>query len=218
MKQLFLLIIILIGNWQLGTAQLKLGFMSGIAPNHIDAGDFTISTIDDSIKYSITNTIPSWHLGPYMRLQLGNVFVKGGLLGGLSYVNYDKTNFFNSEDNATGVRETEYQLDIPVDIGIQFNRFFVNGGLIWSGHFIEEEQSILLSDTFTKLFQENRYTYKFGIGIDFDWQATLELTYAFYDNFDSKIVLDGNADYNFIIDRHFLMVNFSWNFIRAGWE
>jgi hypothetical protein len=217
MKHLFLVIIIL-GSLQLGNAQVKLGLMSGISPNHIDAGDFVVSTIDDSIKYSITNTVPSWHLGPHVRFQIENVFVKGAILGGLSYVYYDKTNFFNSEDNATGVRETEYQLDIPIDIGINFNRFFVNGGLIWSGHFIEEEQSILLSDTFSKLFEENKYTYKLGIGFDFDWQATLEVTYAFYDNFNSQIILDGNVDYNFNMQRHFLMVNFSWNFIRAGWD
>jgi len=217
MKQVILIIAIVFCTVRTN-AQLKLGLMSATAPNDIEAGDFIVNTIDDSIRYAVTSANATWHVGTFAKLQTGPLFVKGAVLVGFGYFYYDKDDLLVPSSSIENIREFEYQLDIPLDIGFQYRSFFATGGLIWSGHFIPEEQNILLSNTFSKLFQEERYGYKFGIGFDFDWQATLEINYSFYNDVSDRIVLDDNASYNYNINRHTVMVNFSWNFIRAGWE
>jgi hypothetical protein len=220
-KQLSWIIIILAFCANDTSAQVKLGLATGITPSHIDPGEFTISNIDDSIKYSITSTTPSWQVGIFARFQLKEVYLRGSILASFSSVYYDKDDLQNGVATISNVRDANINFNVPIEVGVRIKeRFLVHAGLLFSDYVRPEEKSVLLHlpKTFTELFSDTKVGYTGGIGFDVGWQVTLGVNYTYFADVNSSIVIDNNVNYAFDYRKHYLMVNATWNFIKEGWD
>lgn len=191
--------------------------MTGIAPSHIDAGETIVANIDDTTRYSITNAQASWHVGPFLRLQSRGLYLKAAALGAYSRVSYTQAPAFDPTARAIPGTEENYQIDVPLSVGFNRDRLYGDAGVIFSKQLLPETANLLTQNPFSDLFKVERMGYKAGIGIDLDWQISLEINYAYYPDVRDRIILDNTVDYAFDVRAHYLMVNFSWNFLRSGW-
>lgn len=214
----FIVLILIIGGSQVMHGQVKFGLLTSIAPSHIDPGELVVDNINDSIRYSITDTRPTWSLGAFLHLEAGDIFVKGSFIGGFGYLDYDKTDWRNSENNLTNKREGKYQIEVPLEIGVNYKRMLFSGGIMYSNILQPEVATIFSSETLNRVFDNDNIGYKFAIGINFETALALELSYVYFDNHSGTAAIDGTIDYDFIYNRNHLTVNFFWNFVRKGWD
>ncbi len=217
MRYLIILVLIL-GGSQIMYGQIKLGVTMGLGPSHIDPGELVVDNINDSIRYSITNVRPVWNLGTFVHLQVKGLYFKGSFLGGFSYLDYDKTDWRTGENNLRNKREMKYQIEVPLEVGINYKRMLLSGGIMYSNLLRPEKETILSLATLNRVFDNDNIGYRFSIGMNFDWASSLEFSYVYFDNYTDTIAIDGTVDYNFSYNRRHIMVSFTWNFIREGWE
>lgn len=199
-------------------AQVKFGLATAMSTNHIDPGEVVRYNIDDSIRYTINRAVPVWHVGGFLHLQARRVFLRSSLLLGGARMDHDKNDLLNDENDYTNQRDFKWQLDMPIELGYDFGILTAGGGIIFSNMLTPEKNNFFFTDSWSQLINDQQYGYKFTLGLDFDWQARLELSYSYYENVSGLVVIDDVVDYDFRLRRHFLMASFSWNFIREGWE
>ena len=199
--------------------QVKWGITSGISTSHLDAGNLISSNINDSIRYTFTNTPSNYQIGTYLRLQKGLLYLKSDFILAYSQISYDKDDLASS-NVAESLIETKMNLSIPIEIGLNYGYGIIHGGLVWSDFFRPEEQNVFLNfpSQLNEVFSNNKFGYRVGIGMDFSWQATIEFNYTYYSNFSNRIIIDNNVNYDFDYQPHSFTVNFSWNFVQRGWN
>lgn len=202
-------------------AQVKLGIMTGISPNHVDVGAVEAVTPDDSLLVSITGPRTVWLFGPYFRLQAGIVYIQSGVMLGFSRVDYEVDDLKTNAKIVAAGREQEWYFDMPIELGVNFYKgFSVTGGVLGTNNFIEERANPLLTigETFSGIFNGRRFGYRFGVNYDNGWMTSLSLTYNYFPATPSTIIVYNNVEYNSNLRQQQIMVNFSWNLNRKGWE
>lgn len=198
-------------------AQVRIGIMSGIAPTHIDAGETVVANIDDTTRYSITDARASWHVGPFVRLQTQNLYLKAAALGAYSTLVYTKAPASDPTAPSIQAQEDNYQIDVPLSVGFSYERFFSDFGVIFSQQIRPEEANLFSQNPFKDLFTRQKMGYKACVGIDLDRNLSVEVNYAYYPDVTDRIMIDNTIDYTFQVRPHYVMVNFSWNFNTRNW-
>lgn len=216
MKRIITLIIAIFLAFQVD-AQVKFGIMTGKSPNHISTGEIEYTDNVDSLRININSANAPWLLGPYLRLQRGSFFLQGGLLLGFSTLDYELDSLFVIDDLIT-IRDYEWHLDIPIEIGYLFfdDRVFVKVGVLGSNYFQHEKENAFLAfdEKFADIFRNRNFGYRVGAGFDLENSTTISLSYTNFQNIQNSVVVYNKIDYDFEFREHQIMVNFSWNFIR----
>ncbi len=214
MKKITILFIISLVVFQVN-AQVKFGIMTGKSPSHIPAGMLEFSDGIDSSRIDVRSPNAPWLFGPYLRLKAGRVFFQSGLLLGFSTLDYEVENL--QTDELTVIRDFEWHLDMPIEVGFFFSdRLFIKAGILGANYFQHEKENGLLSfdDKFRDIFRNRNYGYRIGLGFDIDNPATISLSYTNFRNIQNSIVVYEKVDYDFEFREHQIMVNFNWNFIK----
>jgi opacity protein-like surface antigen len=198
-------------------AQVRLGLMTGKSPSHITGNTLLVDEGIDSLSINVNGTNSPWLLGPYLRLQTGSIFLQGGVLLGLSTLDYEVEDLRTSVE--TLKTDYEWHLDVPIELGVMIfdDRLFATIGVLGTNYFQHEKENAFLTfdDTFLDIFRNQQLGYRFGLGFDIEENTTASLSYTYYRNQQNTIVVNDNMDYDFAVREHQFMVNFNWCF---NWE
>lgn len=214
MKKIVILFIISLIAFQVD-AQIKFGIMTGKSMNHIPKGELNTYDGVDSFLLDIHSPNSPWLFGPYLRLQRERVFFQCGILLGYSTVDYGVKNLTTAD--STTIRDSEWNLSIPIEIGVFLDdRVFIKGGILGANYFQHEKENALLSfdNKLFDIFRDKKIGYRIGLGIELQNESTFSLSYGNFRDIQDFIVVNNKVDYDFDVRQHQLMVNFNWSFIK----
>lgn len=144
---------------------IKGGFRGGISTPDIKPADAKeLNT--DSIKLKISDANYGYHLGGWLRVNLGKIYVQPEVVFNSSNVKYEASAIKGTSLVKTIFKETYNNIDIPVLLGFRFGGFRLNGGPVAHIHINSSSE---LSDfkSYKAKFETAKWGYQAGFGADF---------------------------------------------------
>ena len=176
-------------------AQVKFGLKIGVSTPDIKPAD--VMALDfksggNSFTLKVNDAYYGFHVGGWVRLKLGAVYLQPEVLFNSAKVQYSlkKTSGTALADSLRNERFNN--LDVPFMVGFKLGSFRVNGGPVAHIHLNGDSELSKLSD-YKANFQSSTWGYQAGIGLDFG-KLGLDLRYeGNFNNFGNHITFGGNS-------------------------
>ena len=193
MKKLMILFLCLTMAQAAVQAQIKYGLKVGISTPDIKPADVSALRFKsgaDSFSLKVNDANYGFHVGGWVRLKLGAVYLQPELLFNSAKVEY-KINKIATVSTVDSLSERFNNLDIPIMVGFKLGSFRVNGGPIAHIHLNSNSELSGLAD-YKANFQSATWGYQVGIGLDFG-KLGLDLRYeGNFNKFGEHITFGGN--------------------------
>jgi hypothetical protein len=193
MKKLMILFVCLTMAQAAVQAQIKYGIKLGISTPDIKPADVTalrFKSGTDSFTLKVNDANYGFHVGGWVRLKLGGIYLQPEVLYNSAKVEYklNKLGAVTSEDSLT---QRFSNLDVPIMVGFKLGSFRVNGGPVAHIHLGSNDGLAELKD-YKASFQSATWGYQAGIGLDFG-KLGIDLRYeGNFNNFGQHITFGGN--------------------------
>lgn len=195
MKKLMILFLCITMAQAAVQAQIKYGLKVGVSTPDIKPADvnaFRFKSGTDSFSIKINDANYGFHVGGWVRLKLGSVYLQPEVLFNSAKVQYNLKKVRGTA-LADSLRSERFNnLDVPIMVGFKLGSFRINGGPVAHIHLNGDSDLSDLAD-YKSNFQSATWGYQAGIGLDFG-KLGLDLRYeGNFNNYGSHITFGGNS-------------------------
>ncbi len=193
MKKLMMLAIC-ISCFQLANAQFKFGFRGGLSTMDVSANELIVTNKNDidQLKIAINDANYGVHFGFFAQAQLGKFFIQPEVLFNSNSVEYNLTDFTDTEVISTLKKETYHNLDLPIMVGAKFGPLRLQAGPV-AHVFINSKSDLFDIEGYSQNFENITWGYQAGIGLDL-WKIILDFKYeGSFNEFGDHMVFDGKG-------------------------
>ena len=195
MKKLMILFLCITMAQAAVQAQVKYGLKVGVSTPDIKPADVAalrFKSGTDSFSLKVNDANYGFHVGGWVRLKLGSVFLQPEVLFNSAKVEYSLKKVSGTALVDTLRSERFNNLDIPILVGFKLGSFRVNGGPVAHIHLNGSSDLSSMAD-YKANFQTATWGYQAGIGLDFG-KLGIDLRYeGNFNKFGDHITFGGNS-------------------------
>lgn len=198
MKKLMILFLCLAMGQAAVQAQIKYGFKLGISTPDIKPADVTalrFKSGTDSFSLKVNDANYGFHVGGWVRLKLGAIYLQPEVLFNSSKVQYNLGKVKGAALMDSLRSERLNNLDVPILLGFKLGSFRVNAGPVAHIHLSSNSELSSLAD-YKANFQSATWGYQAGIGLEFG-KMGLDLRYEGNFNKFGDHISFGGTNYAF---------------------